>query len=358
MLVVQNPTAPSKIRDAIIDLIPEGTVALHVAAAYTTLAGSRILMDLLAHSVGDAVWSAMPKILVTSFDFGVTEPYALSHWLSLENTSVRIAATGAIGDASGPSTAFHPKIYAFRLDNQTYNLLVASANLTARGFTVNTEVGWSQRGVPVPQVDAAFSRLRQGTQPLSNDLLAAYVERRKARQPTPISSLEAQPVTPFVPSGRLPSLSEIVEAGQIDLATCDAMWVQVEALQGGSQNQLELPRLGHRFFGFSFTQYDYPHNLMIGLPKLREGMHRWTDRPLTWHGNNRMERINLPTRTQGGPDYSDSVVRFRRLSEHWFELAVTPLNSDLANAWKNASSESGKLFRLGTQATTRLVGLL
>ena len=226
---------------------------------------------------------------------------------------------------------------------------------------MNTEVGWSQCNISASQVESAFSQMRQGTKLLSTDLLKDYEERRRDQRRTSISSLEGQPVTPFVPivpSGQLPSLSEAVEAGQIDLVAHDAMWIQVEALQGGSSNQLELPRFGHRFFGFSFTEYDYPHNLMIGSPRLRAGTRQWTDRPLTWHGNNRMERLNLPTQAQGGADYADSVVRFRRLPGDWFELAVTPLDSDLANAWKHASSDSGKLFRLGSQATTRLVGLL
>ena len=71
-----------------------------------------------------------------------------------------------------------------------------------------------------------------------------------------------------------------------------------------------------------------------------------------------MERLNLPTRTQGGPAYADSAIMFRRLAEGYFELIVTPLNSDLARAWGQASSQTGNLYRLGGPATSRLVGLL
>ncbi|MCY3820730.1 MAG: phospholipase D family protein [Gammaproteobacteria bacterium] len=199
--------------------------------------------------------------------------------MALDHGTVRVAGADRIASRSvKPSTAFHPKVYAFHLDDQTCNLLITSANLTARGFTVNTEAGWPQLGVSSSQVAAAFSRLCQGTQPLSVEVLDAYDE--------------------------------------------------------------------------------YPNNFVIGRPRLRMGNRQWVDRPLTWHGNNRMERLNLPTQAQGGPDYSSSVVRFRRLPDDCFELAVTPLDSDIANAWKHASSENGNLFRLAAQASARLVGLL
>ncbi|MDE0453540.1 MAG: phospholipase D family protein [Gammaproteobacteria bacterium] len=359
MLIVQSPTNPGKIRDAIIDLIPERLVSLRVASAYTTGAGSKILLEAVADVVGERAWSAISKILVTSFDFGITEPNALRHWLALDHGTVRVAGADRIASRSvKPSTAFHPKVYAFHLDDQTCNLLVTSANLTARGFTVNTEAGWPQLGVSSSQVAAAFSRLCEGTQPLSVEVLDAYDERRHMQRQASTYLVEGDSVTPFAPSGQLPSFREFVEAGNVDLQSYDAMWVQVEALQGGSSNQIELPRRGHGFFGFSFADYEYPKNFVIGRPRLRMGNRQWVDRPLTWHGNNRMERLNLPTQAQGGPDYSSSVVRFRRLPDDWFELAVTPLDSDLANAWKHASSENGNLFRLAAQASARLVGLL
>ena len=359
MLVVQSPLAPGRIRDAVADLIVQSTVALRVASAYTTLGGSRLLLDALALSVGDSAFAAMPKTLVTCFDFRITEPRALRHWLSLSNAAVHVAGAqnAAGGGTQSPSTAFHPKLFAFDVDDQTCNLLVGSANLTSRGFTVNTEVGWAQRAVPAGEIQRTFSSLSSATQPLSVTLLNAY-EQLYTGQPTKDRHPEGTPVTPFVPTGPLPPLRQAVESGQINLSAYKAMWVHADALQGGSQNQLELPRGGHRFFGFSFTQYNYPRNLTIGYPRLRRGSQLWTNGPLTWHGNNRMERLNLPTRATGGPQYTGSVVMFRRLDDGSFDLVVTPLGSDLANAWASASSQAGKLFTLGARATSRRVGLL
>jgi hypothetical protein len=161
-----------------------------------------------------------------------------------------------------------------------------------------------------------------------------------------------------VAGAALPLFRVAIETEVINPADYPAMWVHGEALQGGSSNQLELPRGGHRFFGLVFDQYDYPHNLIIGEPVLRCGARVWSDRRLTWHGNNKMERMNLPTAAQGGFNYADSAVMFRRLTNGSFELIVTPWESDLARSWRQASAQRQTLFRLGTVATNRVVGLL
>ncbi len=358
MIVVQNHAHPARIRDALVDLAALGAVSIQVASAYTTSSGSKMLLDAVRQSVGCTAFSSMPKTLVTSFDYGITEPSVLDDWLSLDNATVHVAGAGAIAEGTmTPARAFHPKIYAFNLDQRTSNVLVASANLTGRGLTVNAEAGWLQRGVESGQVEQAFSRLLDDTQSLSRALLESYRELR-GRQPAgkPIMD-EARPVVPVDAPGELRPFREAVESEEIDLAEFDIMWVQVRKLQGGSENQLELPRRGHRFFGFDFSDYHAQHNVTIGSPVLRMGSRSWADKPLTWHGNNRMERLNLPTGVQGGPDYVDSTVMFRRLGAS-FELAVTPLDSDLAHAWTHASRAAGTLFKLGAQATPRLVGLL
>jgi hypothetical protein len=81
----------------------------------------------------------------------------------------------------------------------------------------------------------------------------------------------------------------------------------------------------------------------------------WTDRPLTWHGNNMMERINLPTRAQGGFNYPDSAVLFRRHSGG-FEISVLPWDDDVVVARRAASDAIGALFRLGERGQ-RVCGL-
>lgn len=97
---------------------------------------------------------------------------------------------------------------------------------------------------------------------------------------------------------------------------------------------------------------------MLSSISSRRGRSIWDDRRLTWHGNNKMERMNLPTAAQGGFEYADTAVMFRRLTEGSFELIVTPWESDLARSWRLASAQRQTLFRLGTVATNRIVGLI
>lgn len=361
MLIVQNATEPASLRNALVDMVASGAIDIRAAAAYVTLGGANILLSAVANAVGPAAFAAMPKTLVTSFDFGLTEPQALQHWLALTNSTVLVSGAQKLVQGSlMPQRAFHPKLYVFGSDPQTCSTLVGSANLTSRGFSVNTEAAWVQQGVPRADADVAFGKACFGTIALTDELLATYIELRQTQPPPPEMEHEAQPVAAPSPvaAAALPLFRLAIETGAVNPAEFAAMWVHGEALQGGSGNQLELPRGGHRFFGFVFDQYDYPHNLTIGQPVLRNGARVWYDRRLTWHGNNKMERMNLPTGAQGGFDYADTAVMFRRLTNGSFELIVTPWDSDLARSWRQASARRQTLFRLGTVATNRIVGLL
>lgn len=361
MLIVQNASEPATIRNAIVDLMAPVPIALNVASAYVTRGGSEILLNALLNSTGQAAFDAMPKLLVTSFDFGLTEPEALRRWHALPNTEVRVSGAPRLLQGSLlPARAFHPKLYAFGTDANHCNALVGSANLTSRGFSVNTEAAWAQRDIPHAQMVPALASASYDTVPLTEALLLAYEALRIAQPPPPQIQQEAEPVAPPAPpvAAATQLFRLAIANGAINPANFNAMWVQGEALQGGSRNQLELPRGGHRFFGFAFNQYDFPDNMTIGEPVLRSGARAWTDRLLTWHGNNGMERMNLPTLMQGGFNYADTAVMFRRLADGSFELIVTPWDSDLARSWRQASAQRNTLFRLGAIATNRLVGLL
>lgn len=113
-------------------------------------------------------------------------------------------------------------------------------------------------------------------------------------------------------------------------------------------------RGANRFFGFAHATYGSAH-VTIGYPTLTLGGTTWRDRPLTWHGNNMMERINLPTRAQGGFDYRNTAVLFRR-NLGGFEINVFPWHDDAAVAWRAASHAIGTVFRLGERGR-RICGL-
>lgn len=360
MLIVQNASVPAAIRNAIFDLITTDLSDLRVASAYVTRSGSGMLLDTVASIVREPAFADIPKTLVTSFDFGLTEPQALRHWLNLPNATVFVSGAQRLSQNSlMPLRAFHPKLYAFGKGDQTCNALVGSANLTGRGFSINTEAAWAQRDVPRANIDAAFTLAQFETTILTEDLLAAYEELRQAQPARPEIRQEVQPVPPPEPfsDAGLPQFRSAIENGTIIPSDYNSMWIKGDALQGGSHNQLELPRGGHRFFGYVFTQYDFPDKLTIGQPVIRSGSRVWNDRLLTWHGHNRMERMNLPTLRQGGFDYADTAVMFRRLVDGSFELIVTAWDSDLSRSWQQASLQRHTLFRLGAIATNRTVGL-
>ena len=112
--------------------------------------------------------------LITSFDFGLTQPEALRQWHHLANAAVVVSGANRLAQGSlRPQRSFHPKLYAFSKDAHTSNALVGSANLTGRGFSVNTEAAWVQHGIERAVVDAAFDRARFETTALTEDLLAA-----------------------------------------------------------------------------------------------------------------------------------------------------------------------------------------
>lgn len=362
MIVVQNISSPAAIRNAIVDLIPYDAVDIRLASAYMTRSGCNLLLNAAYDSVGQEAFLAMPKLILTSFDFGLTEPQALRLWRDIPNTKIFVSGFERLRTRSlTPLRAFHPKLYSFGCqDGRSCNALVGSANLTGRGFSVNTEVASAQWRVPRGEIDAVFATMSSEVVELSDRLLADYETVRQYRRPPEgiAQEVEAVPLPPIHMEGMLPLFREVIESRTVAPAMFSSMWVQGEAFQGGSHNQLELPRGGHRFFNFNFDQYDYPQNLTIGTPILHSGQKIWADRSLTWHGNNRMERINLPTLLQGGFDYAGTAVMFRRLGGGHFELIVTPWDSDLARSWRIASSEKRSLFRLGTIATNRVVGLI
>src|SRR3984893_4933786 len=116
-------------------------------------------------------------------------------------------------------------------------------------------------------------------------------------------------------------------------------------------------RAVHRFFGAAYRDYDFERVEHIAEPVLVAGRRRWTDRPLTWHGDNAMERINLPSQAMGGFQYENSLILFRRIAANTFELRVYPWNSDSARAYVEASRAARRVFRVGRNSN-RIAGFI
>lgn len=345
-IIYQNPAQANVVLEALSNAVSPATTAFRAAVAYVTREGARRLVLELADRVGET-WPAMPKILVTCFDFGTTEPAALEYLLA-EGFEVRIANLGADGTIrimSNPSS-FHPKLYLATTDS-TVHAVIGSANLSRRALSVNTEAVTAVDLDP-SDAEATWSGIVADSVELTSELLEAYREMRPSQRKAPPP--DEPPVPPSASPDALEAFRDVVEAGDVNPAEQQAFWVEVGGPSGGSGSQLELPRLAHRFFGYNFDDYDDTHHT-IGHPVLRVGTQCY-DRPLTWHGNNRMERINLPTTTQSGLEYARQVVLFQRSGES-FEIAVAAPDSARAERWIEESAAAGTLYRFSGTSNRR-----
>jgi len=355
-LLLQDDSRPGVVLESLLSLVGPALTELRIAVAYTTLGGSKLLVPRLVRRIGKHHWSILPKTLVTSLDYGCTDPEALAYWASQPKTAVYVVNAGLLPQGRlRPTRAFHPKVYIFDYGpKQSY--VIGSANLTRRGMTVNNEILSISNDASIPLPQADWTRILANAALLDGALLRRYSAlRSRGRQHEVDDPPPAIPVAPYA----APVFHDEVDAGRLQPANHDRFWVQAGSMTtGGSHNILEVPRHSNRFFGFRFTSYVQSH-VVIGRPVLTYGRLRWSDRQLAWHGAprmNKMERITLPTKTQGGVSYANTSVLFRRHAGG-YEMEVAKWNSSLAIAWRNASVATGHIYRLGVRGP-RICGLL
>jgi hypothetical protein len=148
-------------------------------------------------------------------------------------------------------------------------------------------------------------------------------------------------------SSALPVFADAVASGRLSPGDFDHLWVEAGGMSSsGSKSQLELPRRGNIFFGSHFDDYDSKSVDLIRELAITMGTQRWDGKKLTWHGDNKMERINLPTRAKGGVAYKNTAILFTRGADE-FEITVVPWNSPTAESWREASAEIGRLYKAG-----------
>jgi hypothetical protein len=360
-LVLQSALHPTAVLFTLVSLADNTVEEFRCAVAYMSYSGCLELFPRFEQRIGPAKWKHIPKAIVTSFDFGFTEPRALEYARSIPNLELRVARSnlGPSGTVRliPPEANFHPKIYVFQKPT-VYVGVVGSANLSGRAFTANTEAVTVLRMPRTAGAESWWTEVLVDSLPLTDAILesytAAYRSARRSRKRPPDPDPPIEPI-PSPVASELARLADAIDEGYVDPLAFSAMWVQAGSMpSGGSRNQLELPRGAQRFFGFQFDAYAEGRVVPIGPVTLRHGMRSWDDRPLRWHGDNQMERLNLPTRTQGGFTYTRTAILFRRL-DSGFEVEVAPWDGDVAIAWRNASTEGGTLFRVGRTAATRRI---
>lgn len=354
----QSSRCPSQVLFAFDDIATSDVKHIRWAVAYTTYAGCDRLVKRIIDRIGAEKWNDIDKQFVTSLDFGLTEPNALEYLKKIPKSKVFVA-NPVVANRPGfrPARAYHPKLYLFDGPSKS-GYVVGSANLTSSALISNTEVVIAGNEVPTNGGwDQTWKELLLDATPITDELIKQYRENWK--RPAVVKHFvepEPKPTEPVIIKGQKKSFWSAIESEAVSPQTFDHLWIEAGSMSsGGSHNQLELPRGANRFFGFNHSTYGDEH-ITIGTPVLTLKGSRWSDRPLTWHGNNRMERLNLPTMAQGGFDYRNTTILFRRHSGG-FEIDVLPWVDDGAIAWRAASVEQDTVFLVGERATTRLCGL-
>ena len=276
-VIYQNPTHPDEVVFALRDLVRDDLSGIRVAVAYATRAGCERLVGAIEEKLGPNALQVASKLLVTSFDFGHTEPEALGYWRSLSKSEIRIANVQRVqGNLSlVPADAnFHPKAYFFDHPNGVA-ALVGSANLTRRALTVNAEVAFAEGTTDLQAVDRVWAGSWDTAETLTDRLLSEYrVTRGNGSPPDLDMAIQASPAL-YPGTGQ--RLIDAIDEG-LDPLRFQCMWIQAGSMtSGGSQNQLELPRGANTFFGFNYNTYD-PEHLTLGQPVLTE-----VD-PILWTG--------------------------------------------------------------------------
>ena len=352
-LIVQSPARIGRVLKAIVENVYPDTEALYYAVAYVTFRGARLLVDRLQHA-SPIQWSDQEKCLITCFDYGHTDPSALE-FLRDSGFRIFIANLDADGQVriSPASSAFHPKLYISQRPSGIAAIVSGSANLSYRALISNFEVV-SLSIEPYYKWFPTWHNLCTSASPLSQSILEEYIE---ARQSIPSVQPNQSAVPDLFPSHTdVGTLEQAVVERGVDPASFSGFWIEVGFASGGSQNQIELPRLASQFFGHPFDDYHLAQ-ATIAFLTIRTSQHEVERRKLTWHGNNRMERILVPTVIQGGERVANRVVFFERTAGS-FLMTVADVSSFEHRQWREASMLSGTQFRLGSAASSRTCGLI
>ncbi len=354
-IFTQNNRCPSQVLFAFDEVVDSYVRQMRWAVAYSTRKGCERLTDRVSSRMGKTRWEESNKQFITSLDFGLTDPGALEFLEELPNSQVHIANPDVIGRPGlFPRRSYHPKIFLF--DNRvSTGYVVGSANLTDSALISNTEVVIvGKEEVENATWSFVWDELLYNTTPLTSRLLAEY-RKRWVRPKRRIIEPDQKPPPFVITPGNKSVFWDAITTGGISPIDFDHFWIEAGSMSsGGSHNQLELPRGANRYFGFTHTNYGDFH-ITIGQPTLTLRQRSWNDRPLTWHGNNRMERINLPTLAQGGFEYQNTAVLFRKHNKG-YEINVLPWDDDGAIAWRAASETLNTIYRLGERGD-RICGL-
>lgn len=299
------------------------------------------------------IGTSLQKRWLVSFDFGITDPEALSNLSELPNSEVRVPnALSVLRQRLRPSVRFHPKLYLF--EGESHSLFSGSANLTPSGLVRNQEQGVFQAWTPpfsrsnarslrslVEQkelIDVEYEK----SELLTEDLLARYrVARARYRQRT-----RYVPDDPDFERQIADPLQGLALSKAALLATSQAFWIEVGNVVHNlgvnrPGNQIDLQRGSRVFFGFDARS-------VVRNTSLGEVPIRYNNEITQCHmrfGNNSMDKLTLPIPHNPGPQsYENTTLLFTRNTNRVFDLTVG--NARQKRLWQQQSRVANGLFQM------------
>jgi HKD family nuclease len=287
----------------------EGSERVRAAVAYVKQTGVRLIASEVR-----ALSRRGGLRLLTTFDFGITEPAALDALLDL-GAEVRIARYSG--------RAYHPKLYLGDGAGGSA-LLMGSANLTGGALLRNVEAGLAlsdgEAGAVVDSARAHWEHLWAAPQ------VAPYVRGTILAQPPP-----RQRRVEVVPPGQVP-----LAAGLPPPPDFPAVWTDIEALCARTSQVRTASGVVNHLLGF-----DRRHGVQVGTGRSPKGewIPPWMfEVVVAWLQVHQELRLNTP-RGSGIPD-GTRFLRVHRSSAvfailgqlRWFQLRPRPA-ATLVRCW-------------------------
>lgn len=268
--------------------------------AYATQSGV-VAFDLV---LGDRFWEDAPSRWLFGIDYGRTQPQALKFMIEKPNTKVRIFDGAWVVDRDGflPRRDFHMKTSFLMNEHEArFGMVVGSGNFSSNGLRHAAECGVSFRTSVMAEFEKMFRSASNAAETLwdaatpAEDIIELYEQKWKS--------------------------SETIGAAKVDDAApnydrVEAFWIEagyVTRNRGPDKpgNQIDMPRGMSKYFGFEVSE-SLSVNSVIGNVTFEPPSGGSVSNNLRL-GNNKMEKISLPTPDGHGFDmYDGKVLVFSR----------------------------------------------
>jgi hypothetical protein len=314
----------------------------HVAMAYVSVAGVRMLLDAFrARPLGESEW-------LVGLDDAVSQPGALDLLMTLPGAQVRVART------NDPASRFHPKVCRFRQASGLGRdlLMIGSANLTSGGLTANAETVVfveSQDGADKDVFAHVWANLWSlGHAPTAGELASYRQQYESAKRSRERARRSSRRRVRLAGGAHGPILTN--DGAELDPSRADVCWIECGAVTAQGR-ELEFKAEQGLYFGLEPTGEDAKTfrfrtsaGSIVSLRMKYQENHMWR-----LQMNNEVPEVMAGLRPIG-PDgrlgRSNMVAVFTRTDESdLFDLRFVDLGSRAFARLRRQSSRLGTLGR-------------